>query len=334
MIPIFTAIGNACTDLVASVDDAFLTQNNLRKSFCTHIRKASDLDELLHKIGPYKTFAGGAGANVAHVISALGGQPHFISKIAEDATGLAFRNSMEDNGIKCHFPAPAPSHLGSTLVITLVTPDRERTFVSYDVVARTFTFADYDTELLDRTKYLYLDGYGFCSPDTGNAYIKAAAIVRSRNGHVTFNVGDISIYEDNPQAVNDVLDACDSIMCNTAEAGAFFGKFDNIRQMAEHMAGRFLFGAVTDGQNGATIFYDHDIKHIPAIPVPASRIVDTNGAGDHFSGGFIYGVMNGYALEKCGQLGTLCAADCLSHGGARPLGGYRSLKHLAEQAGN
>ena len=328
MSAVFTAIGNACTDLIAKVDEDFLTQNKIKKSFCGHIKTSDELSKLMSSIGTYESFCGGAGANVAHVISALGGNAHFISKIGNDTEGHYFKDNLEKNGVRCHFPAPCPAPLGSTIVITLVTPDGERTFVSYDVAARTMNYNDYDSALLNKTDYLYLDGYCFCSPQTGASFLKVAKEMRQAGKYVTFNIGDISYYHSNKSEIDILLNHCDSIMCNEAEAETIFGKHSSIDLLATRLSQQFEFGAITLGENGAIVFHNGKIAKISAIPL--SKIEDTNGAGDHFSGGFIFGLMNRYSLEQSGKLGALCSADCLSHAGARPLGGPGSLKYLAD----
>jgi sugar/nucleoside kinase (ribokinase family) len=67
---------------------------------------------------------------------------------------------------------------------------------------------------------------------------------------------------------------------------------------------------------------------VPAAPV--SKVVDTTGAGDLYASGFLYGLTRGRELAACGKLGSLCAAEIISHFGARP---ETSLKDLAAKAG-
>ena len=330
MPSVLTAIGNACTDLTAKVDEYFLLRHKIVKSVCGHLTSFDELEDLKSALGSYESFCGGAGANVAHVISALGDHSHFISKIGDDKEGHYFKKHLEENGVSCHFPAPCPAPLRSTIVMTLVTPDSERTFVSYDVAARTMTYDDYNHSVIKNTDYLYLDGYCFCSPHTGASFLKVATEMRDAGKHVTFNIGDISYYSTDKSDIDTLLTVCDSIMCNEDEAKAIFGEFQSIEKLAEHLSRQFLFGAITLGAKGAVVFQDKKIVRVSAVPI--SKIIDTNGAGDHFSGGFIYGLMNELTLEQSGKLGALCSADCLSHAGARPLGGFGSLKHLAELA--
>ena len=67
---------------------------------------------------------------------------------------------------------------------------------------------------------------------------------------------------------------------------------------------------------------------MPAAPV--RKVVDTTGAGDLYASGFLYGLTRGRDLAACGRLGSLCAAEIISHFGARP---ETSLKELAAKAG-
>ena len=329
MTQIFTAIGNACTDLVAKVDDDFLVKHNIRKFHCTHLTSAADLQIIKDDLPSFQSIAGGAGANVAHVISALGGESHFISKIAADPEGLNFQKYMEENGVTCHFPPASPVELGSSQVPSLITPDGERTFVSYDGVAFTFSSDDYDFDIIKQSNILYLDGYSFCSNKTGEGFIKAARANMESGGKTIFNLGDLSILESNPQEIADLLPYCAGMMCNYTEASVLFHATD-IDTLIASMRNQFEIGAITNGADGATVFANGKTAYIPAEDISDLTEIDTNGAGDHFSGGFLYGLMNGYDLSAAGKLGNLCAKDCLSHAGARPLGGKGSLKHLAK----
>lgn len=333
MNQVFTVIGNACTDLLTSVNDDFLQKYSVPKGLCRFITDFNLLSSIKTEMGDYQSIPGGAGANVAHVVSALGAPAHFISKAANDAEGISFKRHMTENGVECHFPETTKKD-GSSQVLTFITPDSERTFLSFDDVAIGFSADDYDFGLLNTTQYLYLDGYCMVSPHTREGFIKAAEAVRKNGGHVTFNIGDVGYFTTKRETVDEIINACDSMICNADEATTIFGKQKTIQEIAIIMSQKFLFGAITDGKNGATVFYNQQIAHVDAVTVPPENVKDTNGAGDHFSGGFIYGLMNGFTLEQSAKLGILCATDCVQHAGARPLGGRGSLKHLADLAKN
>ena len=67
---------------------------------------------------------------------------------------------------------------------------------------------------------------------------------------------------------------------------------------------------------------------VPAAPV--REVVDTTGAGDLYASGFLWGVTHGRDLAACGRLGSLCAAEIISHVGARP---ETALDKLVASAG-
>ena len=51
---------------------------------------------------------------------------------------------------------------------------------------------------------------------------------------------------------------------------------------------------------------------------PVDTLVDTTGAGDLYAAGFLFGLSRGLDLATCGRLGSLAAAEVISHVGARP----------------
>jgi sugar/nucleoside kinase (ribokinase family) len=283
MSGIFTAIGNACTDLVAKVDEDFLVKHNIRKHHCTHLTTPEALKIIKDDLKTFQTIPGGAGANVAHVVAALGGNAHFISKIAADTEGLNFKTHMEENGVICHFPPPSPAHLGSSQIPSLITPDGERTFVSYDGVAFTFSADDYDFDLIRKSDILYLDGYSYCSSYTGEGFVKAASENRLNGRKTIFNLGDLSILEANEKDVNTLMNECAGMICNYVEAKVIFNSED-IQTIIENMMSRFTIGALTNGADGAYVFADGETCHIPAEDISDLPAIDTNGAGDHFYG--------------------------------------------------
>ena len=60
------------------------------------------------------------------------------------------------------------------------------------------------------------------------------------------------------------------------------------------------------------------------------ELVDTTGAGDLYAGGFLHGFTQGDSLERCGQLGALCAGQIVTQLGARSQVSLPALikKHL------
>ena len=94
------------------------------------------------------------------------------------------------------------------------------------------------------------------------------------------------------------------------------------------MRGRANIAAVTRGEQGSTILAGDQIHQITASPV--GHVLDTTGAGDQYAAGFLFGLARGRSFADCGRLGSLAAAEVISHYGPRP---QVSLKDLVAQAG-
>ena len=85
---------------------------------------------------------------------------------------------------------------------------------------------------------------------------------------------------------------------------------------------------LTRGARGSVVVTASGTITVPAEPVAA--VVDTTGAGDLFAAGFLYGITNGLSPEDSARLGGVCAAEIISHVGARP---WADLRQLAVSAG-
>jgi sugar/nucleoside kinase (ribokinase family) len=80
---------------------------------------------------------------------------------------------------------------------------------------------------------------------------------------------------------------------------------------------------VTRSEQGAVAAWNGSLAEVPAVPV--ERVVDTTGAGDLFAAGFLHGHVRALPVEQCLRLGAICAAEIISHYGARPEADLKAL---------
>lgn len=56
---------------------------------------------------------------------------------------------------------------------------------------------------------------------------------------------------------------------------------------------------------------DNKIQEFPVLQLTEDQIVDTNGAGDAFTGGFLSQFIQNKPLETCMKCAIYCASECI-----------------------
>jgi sugar/nucleoside kinase (ribokinase family) len=107
----------------------------------------------------------------------------------------------------------------------------------------------------------------------------------------------------------------DILFANEHELASLTGK-DDFHAGIAALAGKVPTLVVTRSEKGAHAVSGGEHAHVAAEPV--AKVVDTTGAGDLFAAGFLFGHVRGLALAQCLRLGAICAAEIISHYGARP----------------
>jgi sugar/nucleoside kinase (ribokinase family) len=98
-------------------------------------------------------------------------------------------------------------------------------------------------------------------------------------------------------------------ICSLYQVGDFDAALQRVRGHCE-------VAALTRGARGSLIVAGNEVHVIDAHPV--ATLVDTTGAGDLYAAGFLFGLSRGLDLASCGRLGSIAAAEVISHIGARP----------------
>src|SRR5690606_31978305 len=91
--------------------------------------------------------------------------------------------------------------------------------------------------------------------------------------------------------------------------------------------GRCEIAALTRSAKGSVLVRGDEVHVIDAVPV--ERVVDTTGAGDLYAAAVLYGLTHGKDLAPAGRIGSIAAAEAISHMGARP---ETPLKDLVKKA--
>ncbi|MEP1229406.1 MAG: adenosine kinase, partial [Litorimonas sp.] len=174
---------------------------------------------------------------------------------------------------------------------------------------------------------LYLEGYLFNSDVTKAAFVKAAQIAQAAGNKVSLTLSDSFCVELHRESFLDLVENhVDILFANEAEILSLY-QTDKIDTALDALTKTQTTACITRGEQGSIIQDTQRRYHIKAEPI--TKVVDTTGAGDQYAAGVLAGRALGLDWEKSGQLGSIAAAEVISHYGARPETSIAELgKHI------
>lgn len=320
-------IGNAIVDVLARTEDDVLARLGVPKGGMMLIDEPR-AEAIYAAMAQTVEMSGGSAANTIAGIGMLGLKPAFIGKVRDDQLGGAFNHGMKAAGI--HFPTTAATDGPATArCYILVTPDGERTMNTYLGAAQNLSPADVDADTIAASGITYLEGYLWDPPEAKKAFLKASEIAHGAGRKVALTLSDsfcVDRYRDEflgliRAKTVDIVFANESELKSLYQTADFATALDALRADA-------ALAVVTRSEQGAIAVEGATLVSAPAFPV--DKVVDTTGAGDLFAAGFLSGLARGLPHETSLRLGALCAAEIISHMGARP---EANLKALAAENG-
>jgi sugar/nucleoside kinase (ribokinase family) len=319
-------IGNAIVDVISRADDAFLQAEGLIKGSMMLIDETRAHD-LYGNMARGLEASGGSAANTVAGVASFGLGAVYVGKVATDPLGDIFAHDIKAIGVTYDTP-PLIDGPATARCLVNVTPDGERTMCTFLGASVQLGADDVTPAAIEGAKILYLEGYLFDPDEARRAFEKAAFIARRAGRSIAFSLSDSFVVERHRAALLDFIDAeVDVLFANEAELLALFETTD-LAAALNQLAGRVKMAAVTRGALGSVVVEGDNRINVPAEAV--EKVVDTTGAGDQYAAGFLVGLARGKTLDICGQLGSLAAAEVVSHFGPRPL---VSLSDLAAARG-
>lgn len=321
------ALGNAIVDVIAPVEDAFLAGHGVAKGAMTLIDEARAA-ALYAAMPPAREVSGGSAANTAAGVASLGGRAAYLGKVAADQLGEVFAHDIRAAGVD-FATAPLKGGPATARCLILVTPDAQRSMSTFLGASSLIASADVDASTIEAAQILYLEGYLFDREEAKRAFIRAAEIAKSAGRRVALTLSDpFCVHRHRASFRQLVAHHVDILFANEAEIVALYeaaGFNDALAAVRQDCALAFL----TRSEKGSVVVQGAAAHEVPAAPVDPA-VVDTTGAGDLYAAGALFGLAHGRSPIDCGRLGSLAAAEAISHYGARP---ETSLHSLAAEAG-
>jgi sugar/nucleoside kinase (ribokinase family) len=188
--------------------------------------------------------------------------------------------------------------------------------------------ADIDPDLLAAAQVTYLEGFLFDPPLAQEAFRKAAAIAHSAGRQVALSLSDPFCVGRHRAAFRDLVNGhVDILFANEAEICSLY-ETDDFTAAVAAVRGHVAIAALTRSAAGSLVLAE-GAEH-PVAAASVARVVDTTGAGDLYASGFLHGLTRALPLAVCGEIGSLCAAEIISHFGGRP---EVKLSELVAKAG-
>ncbi len=320
-------IGNAIVDVLAHSTDAVLAAEGMAKGAMTLI-DAERAEDLYARMGPAVEISGGSAANTMAGIASLSGRAAFIGKVRDDQLGVIFAHDIRAAGVAFRTPAATDGPPTARCLIFL-TPDAQRTMNTYLGASVELGPEDVEEELIAAARITYLEGYLWDRPRAKEAFRKAAAIARAAGGKVALTLSDPFCVERHRVEFQELVRGpVDILFANEAEIRSLW-QVEAFDSALAATRGLVEVAALTRSETGSVVLADDADRHVPAEPV--ARVVDTTGAGDLYAAGFLHALTRGRPPAEAARIGSIAAAEAISHVGARPL---RSLAALvAERLG-
>ncbi|WP_417848145.1 carbohydrate kinase family protein [Thalassoglobus sp.] len=224
-------------------------------------------------------------------LSRFGHSTNFLSAWGDDPFGNLVEERFKAEGI-AFSPACRGDFATSVTQIWLKESTGQRTLVTSRTHGAAITEL-LTAEFVSQFDVLHLD----CWPS--EAALLAARFMKENGGFVCVDTGS-------PKAgVEEILRIADVVNCPKR----FCEIFLNVSDLEEASRRVSTFGpkivTVTDGENGSVLHTQGETFHQPALKF--GNIVDTNGAGDSFSGAIIHGVLQNWPPEKVLKFAATCA---------------------------
>ena len=302
-------IGNAIVDVICKVEENFIIQNKLTKSTMKLVDEI-EFKKLLSNLKIEETVSGGSVANSIVGLAQLGNKVGFIGKVSDDDLGNKYEEGLKKEKVQFFYSKKKEVVPTGTCLI-LITPDSERTMVTFLGTAGKINENDIDKSAVKNSEILFLEGYLWDEGEPKKAFDKA---INNAN-KVAMSLSDLFCVERHKSSFLELVkNKLDITFANEQEIMSLIDvqKFDDVINFAKELNKLVV---VTRGEKGAIAINKSEVVECSANK--NLKIKDLTGAGDLFAGGFLHGLINKQSCKECLATGTEMSSKVIQIIGAR-----------------
>ncbi|GHU76421.1 2-dehydro-3-deoxygluconokinase [Bacteroidia bacterium] len=273
------------------------------------------IGELLWDLLPEGKKAGGAPINFVYHANALGAEGYAISAVGQDDLGREIVDELEKNNIRYQAEA-LPYPTGHVLV------ELTNGIPSYTIVEDVaWDYIPLMPEAVDIVKKADAICFGTLALRSPVARAAIHALIDYAPSD-TLRFFDINIRQHfySKELIASLLQKANIFKINDEELAlvrSLFGLEGNdekvCRELIETYSLRYL--VLTAGDKYSAVYTETDLS---VLPTPKVDVVDTVGAGDAFSGAFVYSILSGKSLREAHRAAVDTAAFVCTQPGAWP----------------
>ncbi|MEK9726817.1 MAG: adenosine kinase [Candidatus Margulisiibacteriota bacterium] len=309
------SIGNTITDLEFHVDESKLNALGIKKgsmNLIDHNKKS----ELISTLGsPVHQCSGGSAANSLFVANRFNLSTYHMGVIGNDPLADFTKSDYNSLNIQHSFNlTEVEGDSGCCLV--LITPDGERTMMTYLGVSSQFQIGDHFDSIISEAKLILIEGY-LLADDNVNELLNSTIIplAKTHKTQLAITLSDAGLVDFFKSRFKTILDyGFDYVFANLDEAVMISGA-QTIDEMIPFFMSVAIETVVTDAQNGAYTLINGTAFHHETT---SKQPVDTTGAGDSFAGTYLSQRLTGESIEISGNRANEIASIVISNYGARP----------------
>ncbi len=335
-------IGNALVDALTRSGDATIDDLGLVKGTMSLVG-LDFVQQFGSKISADTHVSGGSAANTCAGLASLGANVAFIGRVAKDDLGHEFEQDISRAGVTfrhkaSHRPHDPGDATGRCYIF--VTPDAERTMATFLGVSSQLSEHDIDLSLVSHSMITYLEGYLWDLDQTKDALRHAMKKAHEAGHLVAISLSDPFVADRHRDELIELIEGSnDPNKSDGVFVDVVFGNEDEVSLLyqcefssaAERLSANNVIAGLTQGAKGSTAFYRDETVHVDSRKL--SGVIDTTGAGDLYAAGFLFGMTRQLSsistgtlkenferinLQQCCELGSLAAAEIISHMGSRP----------------
>lgn len=306
-------ISNAIVDILGHVDHELIAQLGVVPGSMNLVdeQRAREIYALM---GPATEMSGGSVANSIAGFANLGGSGAYIGRVKDDQFGEVFNHDMRSLGVDIRL-APSVDGAPTARSHVLITDDGQRTMNTYLGACTELSVSDISEATIGMPKAVLLEGYVWDCPEGPALARKAIDLAHQQGAAIALSLSDSFCVERHRDSFEEfVRNGVDIVLANENEINRLLqtDSFDATQEAIRSFDNLF---AITRSEKGSVIIHGDDL-----ITQEASRVenvVDSTGAGDAYSAGFMFGWVNDYSLAEAARLGTFCATTVIQQLGAR-----------------